>query len=96
MHIVTKARLREFWLRHPEAEGPLQAWNATVCQAKWRNFGDVRRTYCRTDVVKGSGWVVFNVNSNRIVADIAYSTGFVFIKEVFTHREYDEWNDSRR
>lgn len=38
-----------------------------------------------------SRWVVFNLKGNdyRVVVSVAYDTGFVYVKFIGTHLEYD-------
>ena len=96
MHIISRKRLREFWTRHPHAEIPLRAWHQHVRSLEWRDFAAVRATYRSADVVGKS--VVFNIGGNkfRLIAEINYSRGKVFVRHVLTHEEYDrgKWKQS--
>ncbi|WP_018913140.1 type II toxin-antitoxin system HigB family toxin [Thiomonas sp. FB-6] len=67
----------------------MEKWHAAVEHARWGCFEDVRQTYRSADVV--GTFVVFNVNSFRIVTKIRYQDGKVFIREVMTHPQYDRW-----
>jgi mRNA interferase HigB len=42
----------------------------------------------------GSGRVIFNIKGNkyRLVADIAYNLGYVYVFWIGTHAEYDKIN----
>lgn len=92
MRIITRTRLIEFWQAHPPAEGPLSAWERAVKSAEWINFATVKKTFNSADVV--GRYVVFNVNSSRIVAAIHYDGGRVYIRHVLTHGEYEKWSRS--
>lgn len=89
MHVITRKRLQEFWAIHAQAKGPLEKWHSTVSRARWTCFDDVKRTYNSADVV--GDFVVFNVNSFRIIATVRFQYGRVFISKVMTHSEYDKW-----
>lgn len=94
MHIVTRRTLKEFRGVHPQAHGPLQTWHAVVEHARWSTFADVKRTYNSADKV--GDYVVFNVNSYRIVATVRYQHRRVYIIEVLTHSDYDRWSSKVR
>lgn len=94
INVVSKGRLREFWLLHPPAEGPLAAWHSVVIHSSWSCFADIRQTYNSADVV--GELVVFNVNSFRIVASVFYPGRHLYIRHVFTHTEYDKWTKANR
>ncbi len=65
-------------------------WYATVSNAAWANFADVKATFNSADYVSG-GKIVFDVGGNkyRVVALIGFRTQRVFILFVGTHAEYD-------
>lgn len=94
MHVISRKRLAEFWAIHNQAEGPLGTWHSTVERATWGCFSDVRQTYNSADTVEK--FVVFNVNSYRVVAQIRYLDHKVYIRHVFTHGEYDVWTQKQR
>jgi mRNA interferase HigB len=88
MHVISKKRLAEFWAIHSPSRGPLNTWHTVVEHAQWSCFDDVRRTYNSADAV--NGYVVFNVNSYRIITTVRYPHR-VYIDKVLTHAEYDKW-----
>jgi mRNA interferase HigB len=89
MHIITQTRLRVFGKQHPDADGPLRAWETIVRSKKYKKFSDVKQDFRSADVV--SGKVVFNIGGNkyRLVTKILYRAGQVLIRHVLTHEEYD-------
>lgn len=94
MHVISRKRLQEFWTRHPQAREPLLAWYRIVAAS---SFAALRQTFPAADVVQH--WVVFNVAGNnvRLVAAIKFDRRQkVYVRHVFTHAEYDLWNDNRR
>lgn len=92
MHIITRARLREFWEQHRDAETPLAAWHQIVSRARYTKPADVRQDFASASFI-GDETVVFNIGGGkyRLVVAMVYTTGMVYIKRVGTHREYDHW-----
>ena len=90
MHVVSRRTLKEFWRRHQDAENRLRAWYADVKQAKWRTPSDVTAVYATASILADNR-VVFNIGGNeyRLVVKIHYNRGFVYIRFVGTHEEYD-------
>jgi mRNA interferase HigB len=88
MHIISRKRLKEAAKRHADLEGPLDAWFRIAKRASWKNLAEVRKTFARTDAV--SKWTVFNIKGNqyRLIAEINYMFGRVYIRYVLTHAEY--------
>lgn len=91
MHIISKQALREFWAHHPGSANALAHWHTTLMHARAADFPMLKRVFNTVDWV--NGYVVFNVGGNkyRIVADVMFRSQTVFIKHVFTHKEYDSW-----
>lgn len=94
MRVVSLRRLREFWLKHPDAERPLRVWYKLALAGDWSSLGDVRQTFPHADGVKarnGTTLTVFNVGGNkcRIITRIIYEYRRVYIRAVLTHAEYD-------
>ena len=91
MRIISKAKLREFWEKHPETKDPLNAWHRIVEQADWPTPLDVRNTYRRADPI-GDGFVVFDICNNdyRLVVRVDYVHAIVYIWGVYTHAQYDQ------
>ncbi len=90
MRIVAVKTLRTFWELHRDVENDLKAWAAEAEEARWTTPQDIRDRYRTADVLPGNR-VVFNIKGNhyRLIVQIHYNTGFVFIRFVGTHKEYD-------
>jgi mRNA interferase HigB len=93
VRIISKAKLREFWSKHPKTEAPLNAWHRVVEQADWSNPSDVRNSYRSADPV-GDEFVVFDIcdNDYRLVVRVDYERSRVYIYGVYTHPAYDRLN----
>ncbi len=91
MHIISKKVLEAFWLIHPEAHSPLDVWHQIVCKTSFENFMDMKKTFNTADYA--APFTIFDVGGNnfRVITAIHYNRQMLFIRNVFTHREYDKW-----
>ena len=91
MHIISLKPLREFWRNHPQAEGPLRQWHSIVEHVDFQDFNHVRQFFRSADYVPP--YVIFDIGGNnfRVVVVIQYQGKRVYVREVMTHREYDNW-----
>jgi mRNA interferase HigB len=64
MRIIAKRALREFWEKHADAKGPLEAWHSEVKAADWGGPQDVKARYARASFV-GDNRVVFDIGGNK-------------------------------
>ena len=89
MHVISRKRLKEAAERHAGLEGPLDAWFRIAKKAAWKNLGGVRKTFSSADAV--GKWTVFNIKGNqyRLITEINYGSGRIYIRHVLTHAEYD-------
>lgn len=90
MHIITRSRLTAFAQRHADAERPLRDWVRMVRRKRYAEHLHVKRDFPTADFI-GPRKVVFNVCGNRyrLVADMRYDLGRIYIRHVVTHAEYD-------
>ncbi len=90
MHVIAKRKLRDFYRGHPLAKLPLEAWWKIAKLAKWTNLVEVQRTFKTAEAV--GRFTVFNVGDNkyRLIVDIKYGWGRVYVRHVLTHAEYDK------
>jgi mRNA interferase HigB len=89
--VVAKATFRAFWLRHPRARGPLEAWFADVRQANWNIPADVKLQFGATVDFVADNRLIFDIGGTkyRVIVHVAYRFKRVLIKFVGTHAEYD-------
>jgi mRNA interferase HigB len=89
MHVISRRTLKEAATRHGELEGPLDAWFRIAKKAQWRNLAEVRKSFSSADAV--GKLTVFNIKGNhyRLIAEINYVFGRIYIRHVLTHAEYD-------
>lgn len=90
MHIISRKRLLEAARKHAELQGPLDAWYRLAKKAQWKNLMDVRKVFPSADAV--DRYTVFNIKGNdfRLITEINYRTGRVFLRHVLTHAEYSK------
>jgi mRNA interferase HigB len=62
MQIIARKTLRDFWIRHPQAETPLVVWFSLVSKAHWTGPADIKKMF---------GSTVDFVADNRVIFDIA-------------------------
>lgn len=90
VRIIAKRILRNFWVRHPKAKGPLEAWHQEVAAADWASPSAVK-THFRSASLLQDRRVVFNIAGNqyRLIVKINYAYRIVYIRFVGTHADYD-------
>jgi mRNA-degrading endonuclease HigB of HigAB toxin-antitoxin module len=54
MQVIALRTLREFWARHPNAEGPVRAWFAITAKARWANPAETKRQFGSTVTTESS------------------------------------------
>ena len=88
MRIISRKALREFWEVHPDAEQPLEDWYRITKHAGWSNLVEARLDFPHADPV--GDCTVFNIGGNkyRLVVDMRYDLGRIYIRHVLTHEEY--------
>ncbi len=67
------------------------AWLAIVGRAQWRTPEDVKASYPKASILKGSR-VVFNIKGNdyRLIASVQYQAVVLVIRFFGTHAEYEK------
>ena len=90
MHIITRSRLTTFGRRHADAAKPLRDWARVLRRKHYGQHAEVQQDFPAADCV-GKRKVVFNICGNRyrLVVDMRYDLGRVYIRHVVTHAEYD-------
>ena len=93
MHLVSMPPLLAFAAKHALAQQALQNWCDEVRRAKWTQPADIKAQFATASILKNRR-VVFNLKGNdyRVVVAVAYNAGFVFVKFIGTHAEYDGIN----
>ena len=90
MRVIAISTLKKFNNKHKLAEQSVLAWYEEVSIAKWKNHNQLKQQYSNASIIS-TRRVVFNVHGNnyRLVVDIEYKLGIVFIVWIGTHKAYD-------
>lgn len=91
MKVISITTLKRFWEQHAAAEQPLKAWLDEARKASWQSPMEIKEMYRSASILKNSR-VVFNIKGNdyRLVTSIFYAAGWVYIKFIGTHKDYDK------
>lgn len=91
MRIIAKKILREFWEKHNDAEEQLKTWHKEASKTHWKTPNDIKNEYAKSSILKNNR-VVFNIcgGSYRLIVKINYKRGWVFIRFIGTHADYDK------
>jgi len=69
---------------------PLREWARIMRRKQYTSHLEVRRDFPTVDFI-GPRKAVFNIGGNtyRLIADMRYDLGRIYIRHVATHAEYD-------
>lgn len=91
MRIFTEQTIKQFTELHPESLVALQVWVSIVKSSHWTCFADIKKDLNSVDAV-GNQRFVFNIMGNhyRLVVVIKFTIGFVYVRFIGTHSEYNK------
>ena len=97
MRVLSKQAVDEFNRKHPAARSSLLTWYTLARTCKASDLAALKQTFGSVDYVSPKHYV-FDVGGNnyRVVAAIHFDRQKLFIRHVFTHKEYDEWTEANR
>jgi mRNA interferase HigB len=89
MNIHNRGTLIRFYKKHGDCKETLEKWYHDVSSKKWKRPGEVTRDFNTARAIANSR-VIFKINNNdyRLIAEINYSKGWLFIKFIGTHADY--------
>ena len=93
MRVVSHKKLKDFY----ETKGcedscdALQRWYDIAEKAEWKNISDVKNDFSHADYV-GNQHYVFNIKGikYRLVVVIKFTIGYIYVRFVGTHEEYNK------
>ncbi len=90
MHVISRKRLLEAAEEHSDLGEPLDVWYRVAKKAEWKNLMDVKRVFPSAEAVER--FTVFNIKGNayRLITEINYRTGRIFLRYMLTHAEYSK------
>lgn len=93
MNIYNRSSLTEFYKKHPEAKKSLECWYHDVVSKVWKKPSDIPKDFNTARTIKNNR-AIFEVNGNnyRMITQQNYLKGWVFIKFIGSHAQYDRVN----
>lgn len=93
MNIYNRSSLTAFYGKHPDCKEVLEKWYNDILSKKWKKPGDVTKDFNTARTIKNNR-VIFKINENdyRLVVELNYQKGWLFIKFIGTHVQYDKTN----
>ncbi len=95
MRVIAKSTLKKFWEQpvYSDARNPLESWYEETVKSLWLSPQDVKSQYGNASICANNR-VVFNIGGNkyRLVVEIQYRAGIVWVKFIGTHTQYDKIN----
>ena len=93
MRIVSHRKIKEFYetYGHYDSQTALARWYEIASKAEWKNLSDIKVDFPTTDYV-GNQHYVFNIKGNdyRLVVVVKFTIGYIFIRFIGTHSEYNK------
>ncbi|MDR2622580.1 MAG: type II toxin-antitoxin system HigB family toxin [Dysgonamonadaceae bacterium] len=93
MRIVSHRKLKDFYETkgREDSRVALERWYHAALKAEWKNLSDIKVEFPATDYV-GNQHYVFNIRGNkyRLIVVIKFTMGYIYIRFVGTHEEYDK------
>ena len=92
MRVIAKSTLKKFWemSQYADVKGPLESWHEETLKGNWTSPQEVKKQYGNARIC-GKNRVVFNMGGNkyRLVVEIQYQAGIVWVKFIGTHAQYN-------
>ncbi|MEM1321342.1 MAG: type II toxin-antitoxin system HigB family toxin [Bacteroidota bacterium] len=89
MRIIAKSTLVEFWGKHPQFRVHLQSWYIVAKAAVWTTPADILADFPKASIIGKNRAVFRKGNDYRLVVEINFAYGVVYIRFVGTHDAYD-------
>lgn len=93
MRIVSHRRLKEYYETsgNEESRVPLERWYEITENAQWHNYAELKLDFPSADYV-GNQHYVFNISGNkfRLVVVVKFIMGYVFVRWVGRHGDYEK------
>ena len=95
MNVIKKKTLDSFAAQHTDAADVIASWRKIFEKTNFTDIHAIRTVLPTADFA--DPYTVFNIKGNnyRLITIIHYQYQRVYIKEFFTHAEYDQWNRHR-
>ena len=96
MNVIKKKTLDEYAHRHKDAADQLESWRKLFEKTDFADIAAIRAVLPSADFADPH--TIFNIKGNtyRLITIIHYRYKRVYIREFFTHAEYDQWNKDHK
>ncbi|WP_298909986.1 type II toxin-antitoxin system HigB family toxin [uncultured Nostoc sp.] len=95
MHVISYRSLRKYIESHADCREALDNWYKVANKADWSNLVEVQLVFPKAKAV--GNFTILNIKGNkyRLIVSIDYEMQLIYIKNIFTHAEYDkeEWKN---
>jgi mRNA interferase HigB len=91
MRIIAVKTLKDYCIHHREIEQSLLSWIDEVQDSNWLSPNELKLHYRSASIINGKR-TVFNIMGNkyRLIVDIEYRLGIVFVVWLGSHQAYDK------
>lgn len=95
MRIIANRSITLCWQRYPDAKNSLAIWEERIKFINGKTHNELRKVFPDAEYIPNENFkhlTAFNIKGNhyRLLVDIFFNTGQVFIKWFGTHAEYDK------
>ncbi len=92
MNIYNKSSVIAFYSKHADSKLALKIWYEDVESKNWKTPNELKKAFGGSVIILKNSRAVFDIKGNdyRLVAAINYEQGWLFIKFIGTHSEYDK------
>ena len=96
MNVIKKRTLDNYATRYASAAEQLTSWRKIFEKTAFADINAIRAVLPTADFA--DPYTIFNIKGNhyRLITIIHYRYQRIYIKEFFTHAEYDKWNKERK
>ena len=90
MRVISRRPLKEFGEEYEDAKSTLDAWYRIMKGREYRTPHELRKDFPTASFLGGRR-TVFNIGGNkyRLVVDMRYDLGRIYVRDVLTHEDYD-------
>lgn len=91
MRIISQKAIRKFEETHAQATIPLKEWRKKMEALHCNNYAELKQSFNAVDKV--DMYCIFNIGGNkyRLIAAIHFNKQTLYIREILTHEEYNQW-----
>ncbi|MBC7383948.1 MAG: type II toxin-antitoxin system HigB family toxin [Bacteroidia bacterium] len=92
MNIYNKSSIIKFYTKHADAKVSLEIWYEELEKKTWKSPNKLKAYYGGNVSILKNSRVAFDINGNdyRLIVVINYENGWLFIKFIGTHVQYDK------